>query len=781
MSATSALEPTAQPVLQRIRMLRRHLRRWVVVDGLARVVLAALVLAVLDMLVDRTFKMDLSQRVIMLVLAGMVLVAIFYLRVIRPLMNYPSDDALVLEVERKNPDRGQSLISGFQLARETVPGRRGMSDTLVRATIEEGNQRAQAIDFGQTLNRPAAQRNQFLLLGGLLICAAIGVGAAFHPFLQTWFQRNVLLADRSWPQATYLQIAGAVDGVLKIDRGADHDLRVLVTEDSRVRDVTVDVELETGTKRSSQQATATGRLDGREHQLVLRNVSSEFRLRAVGGDAITPWVEVQLVEPIDVRGLTLTAELPAYAGPAQPLQGSGPHSVLVGSRLRVELESNLPVATARLKWNEEAAGDAEHAPASDASIALPAVDATHFAVTLPDGQVHQELKGGKYSIELIGSDGRKNYKPISFQIAIADDKPPKVAASLSGIGGLVVPRAQIPISFKATDRYGLTRTSVDYLWKANEEAAEPQTGAACPRSLSTEDVVWGAAEQEFSFAANEMFDLRPLSIPPGEVLRFSVAALDNQPGETGIGRSREFLLRIVTEEELRADLLRREIEQRAMLQQERTHQLQLLTDLRALAASPRPADEVQTAEQQQMLIDFQNRQKNIGTNLFQIAERFSEFLAEAKNNRLDESEEALANQIEGQNQIIVSLQTRYADRIITPIRELDASEIYLSAQALEEARGQLSQAAQFADTAEQTAQLQEIIIRKMDEVLAAMEDSQTYQEIVNQVIALKRLEQSLIDSINTKQGKTGQGDIFDNPKPDSPEPRDPDSDDDSGG
>jgi hypothetical protein len=46
-----------------------------------------------------------------------------------------------------------------------------------------------------------------------------------------------------------------------------------------------------------------------------------------------------------------------------------------------------------------------------------------------------------------------------------------------------------------------------------------------------------------------------------------------------------------------------------------------------------------------------------------------------------------------------------------------------------------------------------------------MEDSQTYQEIVNQVIALKRLEQGLIDAIKTKQGQTGKSDIFDPPNP----------------
>jgi hypothetical protein len=278
-----------------------------------------------------------------------------------------------------------------------------------------------------------------------------------------------------------------------LDRGADHELRIVVTETSRVKDVSVDVEFESGSKRSAQAATVTGRLDGREHQLTLRSVNSEFRLRALGGDAATPWVTVRLVEPIDVRQL-MTA-LPS-AGNPQPLIGGGPYRSgrkSIADRSR----SNLPVAAARLKWNESSPAESEGTASADAQFDLQKVDATHFQTTLPDGVNQKDLPGGKYSIELIGDDGRKNFKPIAFQITIADDKAPKVAASLSGIGGLVVPQAQVPISFKATDRYGLVATAVEYQWKTGDESVAPQSGTACSRSLAATDVLWSAAEQVF--------------------------------------------------------------------------------------------------------------------------------------------------------------------------------------------------------------------------------------------------------------------------------------------
>lgn len=777
MSTALPIENTAGPVLKQIRLLRRRMRGWILVDGLARLMLVAVALALIDMVLDRTFRMDYPQRLIMLVLMLSIVAAVVASRLVRPLLAPPSDDALVLEVEKKQGDRGQSMISGFQLSRASAAAIQGMSPSLVQATIEEGNRRAQSVDFTTALNRTTAAQNRLLLGTAMAAWAVIGLGAVVHPFLQTWFLRNIMLADRQWPQATYLEIVGAENGMLTLDRGADYDLRVVVSETSRVRDVPVAVEFESGSNRSSQGTQVTGRLDGREHQLTLHSVQSEFRLRAQGGDAATPWVDVRLVDPIDVRQLNLTVLLPSYAGDSSPLMGSGPHTVLAGSGLRIEVESNLPVASARLKWNEVQSGDASSGGTFDAQYELSRIDDTHFASVLPMAGDSRPLRGGKYSLELLGADGRKNFKPIAFQIAIVEDQPPRVSASLSGIGGLVVPRARVPISFKADDRYGLVASAVEYQWKTGDENAAPTTGTSCERLLRSSDLSWGAAEQEFSFAGAETLELEPLAIPPGEVLRFAVRAQDNQPSQPGIGRSREFLLRVVTEEELRADLLRREIEQRAQFQQERSNQLQLLTDLRALLAAMN-ANPSGQGQLQQTLIEFQNRQKTVGTNLFQIAQRFSEFLEEAKNNRLDESEQALGEQMAGQAQSVLSLETRYAERIISPIRALDSGEIYWAGQALEAARAESTDPSRCSENARQSAELQETIVKKMDAILAAMEDSQTYQEIVNQVIALKRLEQGLLDSIKTKQGTPVPNDIFDPPgdRPRDKSPEKPNSD-----
>ncbi len=787
MATAATRHPKVSAIKHQLGRLRRGLLQWILVEGSGRILIAALLIAGADLLMDRVFRMDFSQRAIMLGLMTAGVLAVAYRSLFRPLERKPNDDALLLHVERRHRQFEQSVISGWQFAHDQGWRQEGVSPDLVAATIAEGEHHAQASDFTDILDRPRFARNAAILAAGLIGWGLVAWGVSRTDLLRTWFDRNVLLGDSQWPQATYLEIEGVVNGELLVDRGANLELNVLVAERSRVRDVEVEVEFESDGKRTRQETRPTGRMDGRQRQLVLHNVAGEFQLRAVGGDAITEWVQVRLVEPLDLSELVLTAQLPEYVGGTRPLTGGGPHTLLAGSTVEVQATANLPIERMQLRYGPTTVPAAPAAPTTAPAIPPPAdgeasvppppagpqlaagdlipfrqVDPTHYAMVLGDSGQGAALCSGKYTIELLDATGRRNLRPLAFELMVVPDKPPQIAATLSGISGLVVPRALLPLSFKARDQFGLTQAAVAYQWRTNDEANELKSGELAAWQLSPADLQFAEADQEFNFAAESRLDLQPLGLPTGIVLRFHVTARDNQPGEhAGQGQSREFLLRVVTEEELRADLLRREVEQRALFQTNRDNQLQLMTELRALAAAVAAEPTADLVDRQRVLLEMRNRQKNIGTNLFQIAGRFDDFLAEATNNRLDESETELQQEIQNQTPSLVSFKVRYAERIIGPLRALDETEVYVATQGLDESRNLLETPAEFATTAQQTADLQELIVRKMDEILAAMEESQTYQEIVNRVIALKRLEQSLLDAIKNKQQSGDRPSIFD--------------------
>jgi hypothetical protein len=715
-SVTTTSKNMPKLVMEKLLRMRSKLTRWILIHGLGRWLIAILAVLAFDVALDRFFKMDFAQRLVMLIAMAVAAVVYFGIRVVKPLFSRLSDDALIYEVENKNPELKESLLSSVQLSRDEDWKQWGTSAALAAATIQQGIEKSKLVDFSKALDLSRHLQNWLLLMAGLAMAAGVGVGISQTEFLKTWFNRNILLLEDQWPQATYLEIVGAVDGELILPRGGDHRQLVRVTEDSLESDVSVSLEISHQGGKTFHQMKPTGKLNGREHVFVFHNVSSPFRFRASGGDDVTSWVDVKLVEPPSVIQLDLNVLMPAYTGVThRELQGVGPHSVLVGSRLDVGIRTNKALSAANLKLDQEVypmqLGE----------------DDTQFNLTIPgEGQA---LVGGEYEFELVDSSGMKSSRRSKFRVTIKEDDVPKIRASLLGISGLVSARANLPASYQAVDSYGLTQLAFDATWKTgdnDEKTGQRELVFAEPRP--GEDGL--PIRQVKDFAE---LDLEPLGLSPGTSFRFSVTAKDNHPGKPNVGRSQEFLLRVVTDEELRADLLRREIEQRkAFDDQAYQVQLALMTEIQAIAARTRQdgvSQEEFDSKREAALIALVRKQKGVGTVLDRVANRFEEFLVEVKNNRLDEAENQLAPE--------QRIETRFDERIIGPIRQLDSELISLASRQFDNARRAIRDQSELMEIVDQSVELQLAILEEMKRILSAMADSESFQEIINDFLEVK--------------------------------------------
>ncbi len=746
---TPARQPeVTRPIAHRLAALRGQLKRWVLVHGLARWIWLLLAIALVDMGLDRFFKMDFAQRLIVWILVLAVVAGWLVWRVLRPVTKQVSDDALLLQVEAKNRQLQQKAITGYQLARETDFAQRGVSPELAEAAIAAGVREAQSIDFGSVLDQVRGRQNWMMLLSGLAALALLGVGVAQTDFLKTWFRRNVLLTNDQWPLATNLQVVGADAGKLTLARGSDHRQVVRVTPESYVTNVPISLEVDAPGGRTIHLMKATGRDDGREHAFVFHSVSSEFRFRALGGDAVTDWINVQLVEPPAIASLELESVLPTYTGrEREKLEGAGPHSVLAGSRLQVRVTANKPLESCSLQLGEE-------------RIPLTASDEKkeRFEVLLPANPAanpaNAGVAGGKYEFRLKDTGGLENLREFSFTLKTREDRAPDVRASLLGISGLVVPRAVIPTSYNAIDEYGLTSIAFDCNWTTEGDAAGPNSLAVPVVSFSGTP----ATPEKQDVA---VLELESLKLVPGTSLRFVLQATDNQPGGLGVGKSREFLLRVVTEEELLSDLLRREIDQRKSFQAAYDAQLEIVSQTRQLAAAA--GDKVtpaQLREQRQSdLLGIHRGQRSVGTAIDSVAKRFEEFLVEVQNNRLDEETKKV-----DPNRTI---EARFDNEIIKPIRQLDQEEISSAVRNLDNCRRNLDNPAELTNAVNETAVVQERILERMRTVLAAMEDSENFQEVVNKLLEIKRAEERMQQQLKKKETPA---DIFDEPGKDKQAP-----------
>ena len=154
------------PIQNKIKALRGRLTRWILVRGIGQWLLIAIVVLLIDMGLDRIFKMDFAQRTVMLSLTAIGLSVLFFWKVLRPIWLRPSDEALVYEVEKKNPQLKESLLSAMQLDRQksNPVELAGVSQQLVDVTIQKGFDDAAKVNFGSVLDL-GQQRMNWLLFG----------------------------------------------------------------------------------------------------------------------------------------------------------------------------------------------------------------------------------------------------------------------------------------------------------------------------------------------------------------------------------------------------------------------------------------------------------------------------------------------------------------------------------------------------------------------------------------------------------------------------------------
>ena len=543
-----------------------------------------------------------------------------------------------------------------------------------------------------------------------------------------------------------MKLVGVRDGKLRIPRGSDHRQLVQVLDSSAVTDVSVVLEMDTPTGRSNLPMKLTLNPAGTEHVSMLHNVSAGFRLRAVGGDDTTDWVEVELVEPPAIAELVVAAKLPAYTGvESQELSGPGPFAVLKNSHLDITVGANKPVSEAFVINGQN-------------KILLPAIDPqeNRFAGRVPGSGA---LTGGEYEIRLMDAEGVKNSRRSKFKIAITTDKPPVVRASLLGISGLIVSRATVPVLFQADDEYGFAELGFDCAWITDTESNDPENQAKRV-SFATKGQPGFLAKPTAHVDDAVALEMNKFDLLPGTTFRFTVFGKDEYPDADNTGTSQEFLLKIVTEAELRADLLRREIEQRQAFDQAYQTQLTLATELQAIVARVPAAGQSEAeyiAAREKALITATRAQKSIGTSVIRIADRFEEFLVEVKNNKLDEAE----NAIDPEQRI----EIRFDQRIIQPIRALDENLVSLAARHMDHCRSLIRDPEGLAAAAAQADQNHQQILGEMKLILDSMTASEGFQGIINEVISIREGIVDMIDREDAakvpEEKQIDEGKIFD--------------------
>ena len=514
--------------------------------GVAWLAVAAVALLAGGMLLDWKLDLDKSVRTLLLLIDAIVLAVIFIRHIYTPLTVRPSHEEVALQVEQMMPEFRSRLIASTQMAGKKEED--STADMFVRAMVGQTEKMAGPRDFNSVVSSDSFVK---ALVWTVLI---VGCGAlAFNKYQPDTgdLLNRAFLGDKPVPRFTHI---GSID-VDRIAESGQESTEVIARGDTVIVEVVIDpksritpTEGVIGIKYANADRSTphTRPIDNKggtaKATLKLENVRESFTVFAQANDGKRER-KVEVVPRPAVRTIEFTQVYPSYTGLAEKSRQRGDLSLLLNSKLKIRVQANKKVAKGQvvLKDSEGAPitvdKDGEQVPVVvPISVASGGSDKVSAELNLND------LTIAGFSVLLEDEHGFTSQDEAFYRIAMMPDKPPVVRVLEPRKEEKVTQRARLPIMVSVQDDYG-----VDNLMLMFAIGNSPPQ----PVILKAESAIGTKARVEHDW---QLVDLKA---PVGTEIRYWVEAYDARVPESGLGKSRELRVLVVTDDEKRRELQNR--------------------------------------------------------------------------------------------------------------------------------------------------------------------------------------------------------------------------------
>jgi hypothetical protein len=596
-----------------LSQLRSRIQRYVLIEGSASLLVVLGILFWFSLGLDWSYfwmqRADLPRWVRFLVeISGIcVCISLFILWVAIRFFRSFRQRALALVLERRFPELNDRLITAIELGERDADSPQ-LSQSMLTRTVEEAREASSRLDLNSVFDRRPLLRAG--ISASCLVISVIAFALCFTDVFETWFRRNVLLANEGWTRATAIDVevlAEPDDRQVQFqDRSYKHprgsDLKILATVLPGMK-VPSDVQFRYVQSDGTRGRRVMSQLGQSQFKDTLDKVTHNLDFYLMAGDAHRELYHVEVVDPPRIDRLLLQARYPSYTGLNQTDEATGPDgrvpkpvlgtqvSLPVGTDFLLAAETNKPLIKVRvqtqgyvLEVTREAAqltlfqqggqnrGGSYSIPNSAGwinedglgfSIPFLLGGASQQTIVAENSTVVLPLRlppSGELQITLTDSDDIRGSDATKLAINSIEDKIPEFDIQLRGIASSITRKAIIPVTGTVKDDYGIVNSHFFFKVDANE--AQPRSFPIAPQGKRT-----------FSLKQSEnqpwlRFDVLPLELKPGQKLSVAVQATD---GDTISGphtaTSENYNFVVVTEEELLSQLYARELNLRQRLEQ----------------------------------------------------------------------------------------------------------------------------------------------------------------------------------------------------------------------
>ena len=566
------------PVLAQLRpLLARQLsklRGRYLAHGVAKSLLCTLALVALFFLLDRWLRLPTPVRLVHTLITAAACGMASWRFIRYPMTRRFTDLDLAMWIERSHPELHQRLVSALQLHDGGATYRNqsaAMIDRLWQETVEQTRTlRPEQLFDNRSLTR--------VVTGATLITVTLAVGAALSPDSARIFLLRHVGAGLDYPRATRLtvDVPQASPDLQRIDSegltelvlpaGADLPVRVLA-EGVVPKEAFLDVvtQRDDGKPGVARAVPLTPR-PGDRFRHVFRRLSGQFQFRARGGDDDRGdrLIVVRTVRPAQVSTLRADITPPAYTGVGQIEQEGGAIEALAGSEVVLHVTATAPVREAQLVFLESGKDvTLEPVALQDDSGASMSFTGT-FTLDSSD----------RYEVRLVAENGLRNPKPGTYPISALQDYAPVGRWLLPEDDTLaLLPTGLLCLRVDARDDFGLTAVELSIERSGSVALSTSMLPPPDPAAQRPPPV-----KRAFP---TRLFEVQELlgDTEGGKGLFAQLTLRDNKMPKAGVAELPRRIVQIVDPQQLagiiakRFRRLREEVEQAESIQQDRGERL----------------------------------------------------------------------------------------------------------------------------------------------------------------------------------------------------------------
>jgi hypothetical protein len=727
-------------VRRTLEAVRRHIRAYVWIEGVAIILIALGVMFWLGLATDWLFEPSPNTRRIGMIVAACIAFFVSYRYLLRRIFVPISDTTAAILLERRFPALQDHVITAVDVA--SIPARaEAYHPELIAKTNDAAGAAITFVNPKDLFNRRPLVRSVATAVA--LILSLVVFAIFSRDVFGFWFER-LALSDVPWPRRVHLEVVGfppSVNGERIHKLAQDDDFELLVHARTDGYDVPKEVEIRyrlADGRRGRDTLTRVGeaaasREDYQLFRYEFKHVVGNMDFDVVGGDDRVRDLHLEVVDRPELAAIELDCVYPEYLG-RQPrrLPVTGGMRIPEGTRLTLHANSTKPLSAARIHVVKDK---------KERSLSLPdngpqKIDYDYGTLSADDVLL----------VSVTDTDGVTTREPYRISLSAVRDEVPQVAVRLSGISTAITPDAVLPVVGKISDDYALDRAWFEY---------QVDSTAAVMRPLTQQANGQATIEKFESFdtrAVDPATGKRAIELKPKQRLTLSLKAADRynldapkSPAKNPTphaGSSQQFALDIVTPADLLALLERREL----ALRQRFEAIYEKLTDTRNLLsrvgadeaaskatepskATPnerttdgsKSAQSVADSSTEHLLSRSRLRVSGSLQNVVQstdettgVAEAFDDLGEELVNNRIENSD----------------LKNRLGEQIARPLHQIARERMPQLAAQLKLVEEHIEDAAATATELKKSIALADQLLVEMRRVLDRMVELETYNEVV---------------------------------------------------